>query len=321
MYKHLTLEQRYHIQALRNQQFSMTQIAEAIGVHKSTVSRELKRNSVQSLRPPDRYKASIAQDFSCKRAYKPWSYKTKDLSITRRIVWLLRQGWSPQQIAHTCRNRGVPMLSTEAIYRWIYQNRMQNNHPDLTSLLRRRHRKRRKRALIRQPRIIIKEKVSIHQRPVEADLHIGHFEADTAKCKNGYLLVLTERMSLYNIIIKMPDKSAQSVLNALKTIKDKHHILSVTSDNGTEFAYHKTTTELLKAPWYFADPNSPHQRGKNENQIGIIRQYLTRITDLSQLSNQQIKLIEQRINHRPRKKHNFISPIKFLLTNNVALGG
>ena len=92
MYKHLTLEQRYQIQALYKQRFSMTKIAEAIGVHKSTVSRELKRNSVQSVRPPDRYKASVAHDFSCKRAYKPWSYKTKDPSITRRIVWLLRPG-------------------------------------------------------------------------------------------------------------------------------------------------------------------------------------------------------------------------------------
>jgi IS30 family transposase len=321
MYKHLTLEQRYQIQALHKQYLSMTRIAEAIGVHKSTVSRELKRNSIQSLRPPDRYKASIAQDFSCKRAYKPWNYKTKDPFITRRIVWLLRQGWSPEQIAHTCRNRGIPMLSTEAIYQWIYQNRVQDNHPDLTSLLRRRYRKRRKRALNRQPRIIIKEKVSIHKRPSDADQYTGHFEADTAKCQNGYLLVLTERRSLFNIIIKMPNKSAQSVLNAIQTIKDKHAILSITSDNGTEFAYHKNITELLQVPWYFADPNSPHQRGKNENQIGIIRQYLTRKTELQELSNQQIKLIEQRINHRPRKKHNFISPIKFLLTKPVALAG
>ncbi len=321
MYKHLTLEQRYQIQALYQQNVSMTRIAEAIGFHKSTVSRELKRNSVQSSRPPDRYKASVAQNFSSRRAYKPLSYKTKNISITRRIIWLLRQGWSPQQIAHTCHNRGIPMLSTEAIYQWIYKNRVQDSQTDLTFLLRRRHRKKRKRALNRQPRIIIKEKVSIHKRPSDADQHTGHFEADTAKCQNGYLLVLTERRSLFNIIIKIPDKSAQSVLDALQTIKDKHTMLSITSDNGTEFAYHKNITKLLQVPWYFADPNSPHQRGKNENQIGIIRQYLTRKTDLKELSDQQIKLIEQRVNHRPRKKHNFISPIKFLLTNPVALAG
>ncbi len=321
MYKHLTLEQRYQIEALRNQDISITKIAAAIGVSKSTISRELKRNSIRSSRPPDRYKASVAHDFSRKRAYKPWSYKTKDLSITRRIVWLLRQGWSPQQIAHTCRNRNIPMLSTEAIYQWIYHNRAQDNIADLTTLLRRRHRKRRKKALYKQPRIIIKEKVSIHQRPGEADHYTGHFEADTAKCKNGYLLVLTERKSLFNIIMSLPDKSAQSVLNALKTVKHKYDLLSITSDNGTEFAYHKKITDLLQIPWYFADPNSPHQRGRNENQIGIIRQYLSRKTNLNDISNHQIMSIQQRINHRPRKKHNFISPIKFLLANPVALGG
>ena len=211
------------------------------------------------------------------------------------------------------------MLSTEAIYLWIYQNRMQDNGLDLTSFLRRRYRKRRKRALIKQPRTIIKEKTSIHQRPPQAEHQTGHFEIDTAKCKNGYLLVLTERRSLFNVIIKMSNKSAQSVLDALQSIKGRHSILSITSDNGTEFAYHKEASELLQVPWYFADPNSPHQRGRNENQIGIIRQYLTRKTDLKELSNQQIKLVEQRINHRPRKKHNFISPIKFLLTHPVAL--
>lgn len=319
MYKHLTIEQRYPIQALHNEGFSITKIAAVIEVHKSTVSRELKRNSLQSSRPPDRYKAAIAHDFSRKRAYKPLSYKTTNPAITRRIVWLLRQGWSPEQIAHTCRNRNIPMLCSEAIYQWLYENRYQGNGLDLTGLLRRRHRKRRKRALCKQPRIIIKEKVSIHQRPPETEQETGHLEIDTAKCKNGYLLVLTERKSLFNIILKIPYKTALSVGNALQSIKNYYSFRSFASDNETEFAYHRNIAKQFHVHWYFADPNSPHQRGKNENQIGIIRQYLPRNTDLSHFSNQQIELIQLRINNRPRKKLNFISPCKCFFNNIVAL--
>jgi len=319
MYKHLTVEQRYQIEALRKQSISLTAIAATIGVHKSTISRELKRNSLQKLHPPDCYRALSAQKFSQKRAYKPLSYKTSNPSIQRRICWLLKQGWSPEQIAHTCRHRAIPMISTEAIYLWIYHNRYLHKELDLTLLLRRRHRKRRKRALQKQPRVVIKNKTSIHQRPNENNTQIGHYEIDTAKCQNGYLLVLTERQSLFNIIIKMPNKSATSVANALMNIKEQYAFLSLTSDNGTEFAQHQSIAQQLKTQWFFADANRPDQRGKNENQIGLIRQYLNRKTDLNNICQKHIDNLQQKLNHRPRKKHNFISPIKFLLVNSVAL--
>ena len=319
MYKHLTREQRYQIEALLQQGISLTGIACILHVHKSTISREIKRNSLRKLGLSDKYIAENADNFAQKRAYKPLSYKTKDPTIIRRIQFLLKAGWSPEQIALTCRNRGISMLSTEGVYLWIYRNRYHHAHQDLTSLLRRRHRKRRKRHLSIQPRIIIKNKTSIHQRPTYADQQWGHFEADTAKCKNGYLLVLTERKSLYNLIYKLPDKTAKSITQTIINLKNRIHIQSITSDNGTEFAQHQNIAQLMNINWYFADPNRPDQRGKNENQIGLIRQYLTRQTDLNNLTNQQIINIQNKLNNRPRKKHNFISPIKLNRLNNVAL--
>lgn len=145
-YSHLSQEQRYKIEALKNAGFSQTKIAEQIGFHKSTISREFKRNSIAKAKPPDKYKAKQAHDFACKRAYKPWNHKTKDGAIIRRIIWLIKRDWSPEQIAITCKNRAIPMLSTEGIYLWLYTNRFHQGE-DLLKHLRRGHRKRRKRRL------------------------------------------------------------------------------------------------------------------------------------------------------------------------------
>jgi IS30 family transposase len=314
IYHHLNQPQRYQIEALLKAGLSQTAIATQLAVHRSTISREIRRNSTQAAHPPDKYKASNAQLFAQGRAYKPWSQKTKDPRIIRRIIWLLRHDWSPQQIASVCKQRGLQMLSTEGIYLWIYKHRFKYDI-DLTNHLRRRHRKRRKRALIKQPRVIIKNKTSIHQRPpsVAMNTEIGHFEIDTAKCTNGYLLVLTERKTNYNFIYKMPDKSSQSVLKAMENLHQKIAIKTITSDNGTEFAQHQQIAKMLNTNWYFADPQSPHQRGCNENQIGLIRQYLTRKTDLNNYSNDEIITIQTRINARPRKKLNYFSPFKLFL--------
>ena len=313
-YHHLSQPQRYQIEALIKAGHSMSAIAILLGVHRSTISREIKRNSTHSAHPPDKYKAANAETFAKCRTYKPWSPKTKNTAIVRRILWLLRKDWSPQQISSVCKQRGIEMLSTEGIYLWIYKQRF-NHSFDLTNQLRRRHRKRRKRALIKQPRVIIKNKKSIRQRPPEVAMNteIGHFEIDTAKCKNGYLLVFTERKTNYNFILPMPDKSSNSVINAIKNMEWKQKIKTITSDNGTEFAQHQQIAKMLKTDWYFADPQSPHQRGCNENQIGLIRQYLTRKTDLNNYSNDEILAIQTKINSRPRKKLNYLSPIKLFL--------
>lgn len=318
-YHHLSQAQRYQIEALLQAGISRSAIAIQLGVDRSTIYREIKRNSTQAAHPPDKYKAANAQIFAQGRSYKPCSPKTKNYCLIRRLVWLLRQGWSPQQIASVCSARGLQMLSTEGIYLWIYKHRFDYD-TDLTNYLRRRHRKRRKRALIKQPRVIIKNKTPIHKRPliVAKNIEIGHFEIDTAKCTNGYLLVLTERKTNYNFIIKMPDKSSLSVRCALQNLQLNIPIKTITSDNGTEFALHQELAKMLHANWYFADQQSPHQRGCNENQIGLIRQYLNRKTDLSKYSNQEILAIQTKLNARPRKKLNYLSPFKLFL-NFVAL--
>lgn len=322
-FSHLSQEQRYKIEALLNAGHSRTFIADSIDVHKSTISRELKRNSVHSQHPPDKYKAVQAQRFSEKRAFKKPSAKSDDYHIARRITWLLKCGWSPEQISMTCKQRYMPMLSIEAIYLWIYsQPRKQT---DLTNYLRRHHRKRRKRKLVNQPRTVIKNKTSIDQRPVEVDeqKRFGDMETDLVKCQNGYLLTITERRSLFNFIVKLPNKEAKTIEKAIirTLIPYKDHIKTITSDNGTEFALHQSISAQTGITWYFADPYKSQQRGCNENQNGLIRQYFKRNFDLQDASDMHIKKVQDILNARPRKKNNFVSPTKLLRLHNVAFDG
>ena len=323
-YRHLGLEQRYQIQALFAKECTQTEIASFLGVHKSTVCRELKRNSTRASKPPERYKPKNAQSFADGRVYKPPRKKSHDYAIQRRIVWLLKIGWSPQQIANTCCDRNVAMMSTEAIYGWIYELRTKGIQ-DLTPLLRRHHRKRRKRHCKKHPRTIIHDKVSIHDRPEVVNLQTrsGDLETDLVKCTNGYLLTVTDRKTLYNFIEKLPNKEAETIkiglIKILLPLKGK--IKTITSDNGTEFARHQLIAGELGIDWFFADPYSSQQRGCNENQNGLIRQYLTRKTDLNTISEDQLFNIQNKLNCRPRKKLNYKTPHKLFLQNNpVALG-
>jgi IS30 family transposase len=215
------------------------------------------------------------------------------------------------------------MLSTEGIYLWIYLQPREKE--DLTNYLRRHHRKRRKRRLTNQPRVIIKNKISIHQRPqeVEQQIRFGDFETDLVKCLNGYLLTITERKSLFNFIVKLPNKEAKTVENAIihTLYPFKNEVKSITSDNGTEFANHQNISKQMETPWFFADSYKSQQRGCNENQNGLIRQFLKRKTDLNVISNQQIVNIQNSLNNRPRKKNQFLSPFKLLRLHLVAFAG
>jgi len=317
---HLSQDQRYQIEALNTAGHTQAYIAVFLSVHKSTISRELGRNSTQTTKLGDKYKAAQAQDFAEKRAYKPDKWKSTDKGVERRLIWLLKHDWSPEQVALVCANRGLQMLSTEGIYLWIYEQK--RSPVDYTSYLRCHHRKRRKRKLKNQPRSVIKNRVSIHNRPPEVDeqQRFGDMETDLVKCQNGYLLTITERKSLFNFIVKLPNKEALTIQIAIiaTLLPIQKRIKTITSDNGTEFAYHQAISEALRVPWFFADPYCSQQRGCNENQNGLIRQYFKRDTDLNTISQNRIDQVQTRLNNRPRKKNKFISPTKLLNLHSVA---
>ena len=319
-YAQLTQEQRYQIEALLQAGTPKTTIAAIVGIDRSTVYREVNRNNTNTAKQPV-YKADLAQFFATKRAYVPKPSASADKAIIRRIRWLITRHWSPEQIAGTCRKRGIEMLSVESIYLWIYDQKKKS--VDYAKHLRRHHRKRRKRKLVKQPRVIIKNKVSIHDRPkiVAEQGRTGDFETDLVKCQNGYLVTITERKTLYNFIEKIPNKEAASVQNAIiKALQPyKEIVKTITSDNGTEFANHQKIAQELQCQWFFADPYKSQQRGANENQNGLIRQFFTRKTDLNTIEENEIKIVQNKLNARPRKKANFESPDNLFPNQNVAL--
>ncbi len=320
-YSHLSKEQRYQIEALLASGISKDIIACQLGIDRSSVYREIKRNAKQQQKGTS-YKAGFAHHLTLKRKQLRSRYKKRDCTIERRIVFLLKHYWSPEQISVVCKQRNIPMLSIEAIYLWIYARKRRGT--DYTYLLRRHHRKRRKRRLDKQPRCIIKNKVSIDDRPnvVNDQQRVGDMEADLVKCTNGYLLTITDRKSLYNIIRKIPDKTSASIHNAMVQALQplKPHIKTITTDNGTEFALHQQIAKALNIDWFFAHPYSSWQRGCNENQNGLIRQYANRKTDLEQVSNHTVQQWQKQLNFRPRKKLDFQKPIHFFNQHlNVAL--
>ena len=320
-YEHVSEIQRHQIEVLLDTGLSKKAIAEKVGIHRSSLYRELNRNSQRQIKG-NCYKASFAQHLSKKRKQIRNRYQKRDYAIQRRIIWLLKCKWSPEQIVNVCKQRKLPMLSIEAIYQWIYDQKKQGT--DYTHLLRRRHRKRRKRLLSKQPRCIIKNKTSIEQRPdvVEQQIRTGDLEMDLVKCKTGYLLTITDRLSLFNLIQKIPDKRAESVRKAVLKMLSPYlmYIHTITTDNGTEFAKHESIARDLDVEWYFAHPYCSWERGCNENQNGLIRQYASRKTDLDEVDEQTILGWQKQLNHRPRKKLSYRSPIDiFANQSSVAL--
>lgn len=318
-YKHLNPEQRYAIQLMTADNASISSIARKIGVHRSTVYRELKRNSKQLVKDAT-YQYSFAQQLTQIRHKKKHKHHQLTQNVARRIRWLIKRYWSPEQIVGTCRRRGIDMVSIETIYLYLY--RLKKCGIDLCIYLRRRHRKRRKRKLDKQPRQLIKNRISIEQRPdiINRQERIGDFEVDLMKAKNGYLLTLTERKTLFNIIEKLPNKKASQIEHCMNKIAKKYRLLSVTSDNGLEFSHHNKVSLTNQIKWFFAHPYSSHERGCNENQNGLIRQFIKRKTDLNTITYEDIKTIQNRLNHRPRKKNDFLTPFQlFLQKESVAL--
>lgn len=145
---------------------------------------------------------------------------------------------------------------------------------------------------------------------------MGDMETDLVKCKGGYVITITERKSLFNLLAIVPNKSAEAVSSAIVSLLTpfKEQLHSVTSDNGTEFALHKQTAETLNISWFFCDPYCSQQRGRNENQNGLVRQYFKRDTNLSTITEQQLKAVQDKLNNRPRKKNNFQAPKTIFLT-------
>lgn len=306
-YTQLTQELRYQIYAYLKAGFSKSHIACEIGVHKSTIYREIKRNcGKRGYRPRQ---ANL-------KAVKRRKSSLKHVKMTPEVIKLtenfIRQDFSPDQISGYLAKRYDIKISHETIYQYIMADKAKGGN--LYTHLRQGYKKRKKRYGSYNPRSQIKNRVSIDDRPaiVAARKRVGDWEIDTIIGKNskGALLTLVERKSKFALIKKVQQKQADLVAEAAIDLLSpyKKNVLTITSDNGREFAQHEYIKERIKADIYFAHPHHSWERGLCENTNGLIRQYFPRGTDFQTIKEDHVRMATSRLNNRPRKTLGYKTP-------------
>ena len=314
-YRQLTQEQRYQIYALRKTGHSQVETAEVVGINKSTVSRELKRNRGQR-----GYRPQQAQSLAMERRQKGVPRITAETwSVVER---LLQQDWSPEQISGRLKKEQRICISHEWIYQYVLADKQAG--AELYRHLRC-QKKRRKRYGHYDRRGKLPNCRSIEERPaiVNTRKRLGDWEVDTMIGKNHQqaLVTLTERKSRFTLLGKVPQRTAQAVQEQihqlLLPVVDQVHTL--TSDHGKEFAYHQQIADLLHLKFYFAHPYAAWERGTNENTNGLLRQYFPKKSDFQQVSSKEMEQAMLRLNFRPRKSLRFKTPFEVFYHSAVAL--
>jgi IS30 family transposase len=282
----------------------------------STVSREVARNGGLG-----QYRAAASEKRAWSRALRPKACKLATRPLLRRVVArLLRRNWSPQQIAGWLK-RNHPAeeafwVSHETIYRSLFVQARGVLKKELIEHLRSHRPIRRSRHATAKAdlRGRIPDTISIRERPAEAEDRAvpGHWEGDLlCGSANSYLVTLVERQTRYLMLAKISNRDTQSVVTALiKQAKQLPEQLyrSLTWDRGMELADHRRFTLATDVAVYFCDPQSPWQRGSNENTNRLLRQYFPKRTDLSVHSQARLNKIARQLNERPRKTLGYVSP-------------
>lgn len=316
-YTQLTRGQRYQIKALMKEGHNQTQIAANLACHKSTISRELQRN-----RGLKGYRPYQADEFSYDRQCE--AYRSRIAWQTWQVVErLLRQDWSPEQIAGWLKRKQQPSVSHEWIYLYVYADKRHGGtlHRHLRS-----QKKQRKRYSGYIRRGQIPNRISIDKRPkiVARKGRYGDWEVDTivgARHKQG-ILSAVERKSKLTRLRKLATKGAaemkDNTIELLGPLAAKVHTITV--DNGKEFCEHELIATGLQARIYFAHPYASWERGLNENTNGLVRQYFPKKYEFARITAKDLQQVEDRLNNRPRKTLGYRTPNEvFFKQQSVAL--
>jgi len=310
-YRRVTLEDRFYIQASLETGLTITEIANRLGFHKSTVSRETRRLSQEleykahdaDLNANDRYKR-------CRRRYK------LDGELLQFTLSRLKEGWTPEQIKGRLQREGSGYrISIQTIYRHVRRLNLRKTH------LRFGYKRRGFGRLKRQKDCRESGwKQSIHERPLAANRRqeVGHWERDLFFTKHRKtVLVLTDRKSRYTILARNPNFKAKEVAKLTTSLLKRAPTTSktITNDNGSEFF----DVSSIKIPVYFCDVLNPGQRGTIENTIGLVRRFIKKDTDLSKISDYKLKKLQTQLNLRPRKCLDYKTPYEVMYKQTVAL--
>lgn len=316
-YQQLTQGERYQIEVLRKEGFSLRAIGQALERDHSTIARELQRNTTVR-----EYSADTADQMARRRRLSAAKAGKQDALHHQIIRKGLLLGWSPENISTRMRLEIGPStaLSHSTIYRLIDQDKAQGGA--LYKQLPRHGKTRWKGRKRKAGRSLIPNRVDITQRPKIVDLRarLGDWEGDTVHGQDAHLVTLVERQSRLLRIRRVPTKEAEVVANAvIDGFKGVDVAYTLTLDNGGEFAAHGLVTEALGTDIYFAKPYASYQRGTNENTNGLIRRRWPKKTNLAELSDEDIATLEFQLNTTPRKVLGGLTPLEAYTGKRVAL--
>lgn len=315
-YHHLTTNERCCIVHFKNLGWSLNKIAKEIGRSTSTISRELKRNSINNI-----YQAHKAQEFYQNRRNNCGARgKKNNIVLKNYINSKLQLGWSPEQIKgrmeYEFPNKPEMKISFKTIYTWIYDRFLIKG--DLNKL---RH-KGKSRKLFETRGRFNKGK-PIKKRPKEANNRktAGHWELDTVVSSRGKskacLATIVERKTRFLFAVHMPNRKSstynKSLYRCLSNLP-KSLVRSLAVDRGKEFAKYKEMETKLSTDVFFADPYCPWQRGTNENTNGLLREYFPKKFDFSKVNQIKVNKVLNLLNNRPRKCLNYKTPFEAFIT-------
>lgn len=312
-YHHVTRDQRSQIYALKATGMSLRKMAVIVGCHVSTISREIKRNTGKR-----GYRYKQADNKAIERRSRASRSPKK---LTPRLVAIIEgkilEGWSPDQIEGRLKAQGIASISHEAIYQHIWVDKRAGG--TLYQHLRHHGKKYNKRSTGKAGRGCIPNRIDIADRPkvVEQKARIGDWEGDTiiGSKHRGAIVSYVDRCSKFTVLKKIERKTADLVTKA--TIEQLGQgflpVLTLTYDNGLEFADHGSIATALKARTFFAKPYHSWERGLNEHTNGLVRQYLPKSTDFTTVSDEIVQAIAVKLNNRPRKILNYKTPAEVIM--------
>lgn len=311
--KHITPDERVIISTLIKENRSHAYIAQRIACDRTTIWREIKRNTTARGYDKNRAQAKYEQR---REACQP-SRKLECLTMRRYVVDKLVDGWTPEEIAGRLPleypDDPTMRICHETIYQSIYRDKRLHFLIEYLPQSRRKRRKRGQGKFKRGPSI--KDQINISQRPaiIEERTRFGDLEGDliVGAGQSGYIITNVCRTSRLLIAHKSETKEAKPIADSMiESLLDlpQSWVRTITLDNGTEFAQHQKIAKELNADVYFCDPYSSWQRGTNENTNGLIRRYLPKGTSFKKLTQKQLDHIVEQINNRPRKCLSYQTP-------------
>lgn len=317
-YKRLSYRERVIIETLLGEKKTKSFIAKKLNRSRSTITREINQ-WVSS--PHEIYDAKLA-DWLAKHNYLNKRRLDKISTYKKLMIYVYRgllKDWSPEQISDRIKidypNNLIMTISHEAIYRHIYLHRQAKLNLRLIALLPYHKSQRRRTNTYNKRKSRIKDQISIEQRPkhIENRKEIGHWEGDLmiGKGQKSAIGTLVERKARFTIIVKLHNRKSKTVRIGFEKEFDNiddYFLKTLTYDNGLEMSEHKIFTEQTGMQVYFAHPYSSWERGTNENTNGLIRRYFPKGTDFNTIDELQLKIVQDKLNNRPRKVLNFKTP-------------